>query len=527
MAVTVYVNGHFTTCDGDLPTAAALAVRGERIIAAGSREHCRQRAGGSAVEVDLDGAWVVPGLTDSHIHLGNYARERRAVDLRTAADLTAAQDRIRAHAATLPAGVWVLGGRYDEHRWALGRSPHRTDLDAACGDRPAALQSHDGHTTWVNTAALAVLGIDGRTPDPAGGRIERDEHGPTGLLREAAAHRARAVSTASDPTSLDDALAEAFEHLLAAGITGVHNIDTPDGVAAFRRLRAAEALPVRVHQLIPNELLDEAIDAGVATGTGDPWLSIGPVKLFADGALGSHTAAMSRPYDGEPDNCGITVTGTAELTELIDRAARAGIASAVHAIGDAANTAVLDAVAAVRAEGIAPQLLHRIEHAQLVAPDDVERFGRLGVIASMQPIHCTSDIPLTSSMLGDRSLAAYAWGELVGAAAHVTFGSDAPVETFDPVAGIQAATTRRDPVSGRADSDQANTITARHALRAYTVEPAYASGEQEYKGRLAPGYLADFAVFDADLCDREVAGSGRARPMLTVVGGAVRWQRPA
>lgn len=521
---TLFAGARFTTLSAAVPEAAALAVRGERIVAAGSLADCRSILGTGHREVDLGGGWAVPGLTDCHIHLSTCARNRRRLQLGSATTLGQAQQLVADYVRRLPEGAWVLGGGFDANQWDLGREVHRDDLDPYSAGHPVALQNHDAHSTWVNTAGLQALGIDECTPQPPGGRIETDHAGPTGLLRETAAYPARIISDA--PEDLDDTLiAETQDDLLALGITSIHDIDGIAITDRYQALRSTGRLGLRIHQLFSRDGLSAAIDAGRSTGDGDHWLRAGPVKLFSDGALGSHTAALSSPYTDQPDDHGIGVLTRDELTELALTASRSGIAIAVHAIGDAANTTVLDAVAEVRRRDIGAGLRHRIEHTQHVHWPDIERFARLGVVASMQPIHCTSDIALVRRMLGDRRIASYAWADLAAAGAHVAFGSDAPVESFDPVLGLQAATTRTDPTSGDCDADTANTLSPRQALRGYTTEPAYASYEEHDKGRLGPGYLADFAVFDADLTDRDVAATGAARTTGTVVGGELRWSR--
>lgn len=522
MPDTIYAGARATTLFAGCPYADSILVRGERIAAVGTRAECREVARPGHREVDLDGSFVVPGFTDCHIHLAGYARAKHALDLRGAASLPEARRAVEQYAEAMPVGAWVTGGRFDANVWALGRPLHRADLDSVSGDHPVALQSHDGHTTWVNTLALQALGITADLADPPGGRIERDADGPTGVLRETAAYPVRGFVDAQTEV-LDELLADACTDLLAHGVTRIHDIDGRDTSPAYEALRGRGELAVRVHQLISRSGLDAAIDAGAATGAGDSWLRTGPVKLFSDGALGSHTAALSRPYEDTPDDRGVAVLDLPELAGIVRTAAQAGIAVAVHAIGDAANTTVLDAVADVRRRGIGPQLRHRIEHAQHVAWADIDRFAALGVIASMQPIHCTSDVPLVSALLGKRALASYAWADLAATGAHVAFGSDAPVETLDPVAGIMAATTRTGPAGPAIDPE--GTMTPLQALRAYTTEAAYASYEEHDVGRLAPGYLADFVALDADVTDRDVAASGAARPRCTVVGGQVRWER--
>lgn len=519
---TVFVGARFTTLAASCPRAEALVVRGERIVAAGTVEECRALAGSDRREVDLGGGWAVPGLTDSHIHLAAYAGGKRRIDLRQARSLADAQRALAAYVRDLPDGAWVFGGRYDANTWGLGRDLHRHDLDPYSAGHPVALQNHDGHTTWANTAALQALGIDAATPQPPGGVIEMDADGPTGLLREGADDLVYAAMNVHDVPPLEvfeDALAD----LLARGVTSIHDIDGVATGRAYDALRAEGRLHVRVHELFSRAGLAAAVEAGHATGDGDAWLRTGPVKLFSDGALGSHTAALSSPYEDRAGDFGVGTLEPDELLDLALTASGAGIAVAVHAIGDAANTRVLDAIAEVRRRGVGSQLRHRVEHAQHVAYPDVDRFASLGVVASMQPVHCTSDVTLARRLLGKRRLASYAWADLAAAGAHVAFGSDAPVETIDPIEGIRAATTRTDPDTGeRADG---NVLTPLQALRAYTTEPAYASYEENSKGRLAPGYLADFVVLDADLTDPDVATSGSARPSVSVVGGEVRWSR--
>lgn len=524
MNETLFAGAHFQTLSSAAPEAEALAVRGERILAAGSVAACRSALNAGYTEVDLSGGWAVPGLTDCHIHLSTCARNRNRLQLGSATTLAQAQQLLADYARHLPDGAWVLGGGFDANEWKLGREVHRDDLDPYSAGHPVALQNHDAHSTWVNTAGLEALGIDERTPQPAGGRIETDDAGPTGLLRETAAHPARAIGDAVDDLD-DDLLADTLDELLARGITSIHDIDGIQIADRYQALRSNDRLGVRVHQLFSLDGLSGAIEQGRSTGDGDHWLRAGPVKLFSDGALGSHTAALSSPYSDQPDNSGIGVLSREELTDLALTASQAGIAIAVHAIGDAANTRVLDAVAEVRRRGIGPRLRHRIEHTQHLRWPDVERFADLGVIASMQPIQCVSDLAVVRRVLGDRRLASYAWADLAAAGTHVAFGSDAPVESFDPVLGLQAATTRTDPATGDPDNDPANTLSPRQALRGYAIEPAYASSEEHDKGRLGPGFLADFAVFDADLTDPGVAASGTAQATTTVVGGRVAWDR--
>lgn len=527
---TIFTGGTVHTMDRTLGTVDALAVRGERIIAAGTRDECRDTAGPGAQTVDLSGAAVIPGLTDSHLHTAQYARSLVEVDLRAARSLEEVLAAVGAHAATLPATSWVLGGQWDAHRWAVPVQPTRRDLDAAVPDRPVALNSIDCHTLWVNSVVLQRLGIDRHTQDPPGGEIVRDVDGePTGILRESATTLVL-DRIPPDGDALPGLLRRALGRLLSHGITSIHDIDGADALAAFETLRAAGDLPVRVHKLIRRPELADAIDAGRATGDGDRWVRTGPVKLFTDGALGSHTCLMSRDFADQPGNHGIAVTGYPELVELIRTAARAGIAVAAHAIGDRANRDLIDAFATVAADtptpagGSTSPLRHRIEHAQFLQHADIARIAALRIVASMQPTHCTSDIPLVDRMLVGHDIACYAWHSLLAAGAVVTFGSDAPVEDPNPWQGIHAAVTRQrgDGTPG-GGWQPAERLTVGQALRAYTVAPAYASDEEHLKGRLRPGMLADFAVLDADPFTVEPSALHGISVTATVVGGRLRW----
>ncbi|GAA4381938.1 amidohydrolase [Paeniglutamicibacter cryotolerans] len=529
----LYLNATFHTQWSTTPRATAMLTRGERILAIGTPEELRAHATGITSTVDLGGAHVVPGLTDSHIHTGNYAREIAALDLRGTRSLEESLERVRAYAATLPEGAWIFGGRWDYNAWDRPVQPDRQALDSVTGGRPAALPSIDGHTLWANTAALEAVGIDAGTPCPVGGEIVRDADGnPTGILRETAQDPLSEIRQSPAAGDLGAQLAEGQRRLLAVGLTGVHDFDGEDALEGYQQLRAAGELHLRVHKAIPMTALDHAIAMGRATGDGDAWLRTGPVKLFSDGALGSHTCHMTEAFPGDDGNTGIEVIPYLELLALVRQAAGAGIAVATHAIGDRANQLVLDAYedlarnpldAPAGARPGLPRLRHRIEHTQHLRPDDVQRLAELGVIPSMQPTHCTTDIPLASTLLAGRDIASYAWRSLLDAGAHPAFGSDAPVELPDPLHGIHAAVTRQDqqdqPAGGWQPGER---ITVAEAIAAYTVGAAYASGEESHKGRLRPGMLADFTALGADPYTIDPSELRDVSVVATAVGGLIR-----
>ncbi|MFG2099814.1 amidohydrolase [Micromonospora echinaurantiaca] len=521
MSIRVYRNAAIRTGDRANPSAQAMAVDGERLLAVGTEAEVRAAAGAGAELVDLAGAAVLPGLYDAHIHTAQYAQSLDAVDLRDVRSLAEALTRVAAHAARLRPGGWLFGGRWDSNTWDPPVQPDRYALDSVCPELPVALPSVDGHTVWANSAALRLVGIDADTPDPVGGEIVRDERGePTGILRESACRPLRDLMVSPD---LRDQLRAAQEELLALGLTSVHDIDGEDCRAAYLELRAAGELKLRVHKAIPMSHLDAAIAEGRRTGQGDDWFRTGPVKIFSDGALGSHTCHMSEPFAGEHGNVGIAVTPYEDLVKLFARAAEAGIAVATHAIGDQANHLVIDAYQAI---GRTPGLRHRIEHAQHLRAADLPRMARLGIVASMQPVHCTSDIDLVDSLLAGHDLASYAWRGMLDAGVPLAFGSDAPVEHPNPFPALYAAVTRTRPDGTPAGGWQPEQrLSMAEALAAHTLGAARAAGEEERKGVLAPGMLADFIAVDTDPLRESPEAVLRTRVLTTVVGGEIHWQR--
>lgn len=504
--------------------ATAIAVHGGRIVAVGTEADVRAAAGATTDLIDLEGACVLPGMYDAHIHTENLAESLSSVDLRTAADLDGALTRIAAFAAGLPSGAWVSGGRWDANRWSGRGRPTRQALDSVLGGRPAVLDSIDGHTAWVNSAALRVAGIDSSTPDPAGGAYDRDEDGElSGLVREAAVAQFRELARQDSRDALPERLLAVQELLHSVGLTSIHDIDGEPVRTAYQELHAGGRLAVRVHKAIPRDALETAIAEGRKTGDGDDWLSTGPVKLFGDGALGSHTCHMVDPFIGG-ENRGMPVTSEAELHRLVTLADSAGIAVATHAIGDRAAQSALNAYQSVQQAGSG--LRHRLEHAQHLRPEDILRMASMGVVASMQPTHCTSDIDLVEQLLGDRDVASYAWRTMLNAGAPLAFGSDAPVEEPNPFHGLYAATTRCRPDGTPAGGWQpAQRLSVDEAITAYTLGSAYAGGQEQDKGLLTVGRLGDFIAVDTDPFDATPAQLRATQVLTTVVGGTVRWQR--
>jgi len=529
----LFTNGRIYTLDHTSPLVEALAVRDGRIVAAGRTDEVRE-AFSSFRRVDLGGRTVVPGFVDSHIHLPSYGIGLRRVDLHAARTLHDAVALVAAAVKGERAGAWVRGRGWDKNVWPEGRFPTKEDLDPVSPDHPVALSSKDGHLLWVNSAALHLAGIDRRTPDPPGGEIARGARGePTGIFKEEATRLIWRAVPRDDAELVERGIIDATAVLHRWGIVGVHNFvgaDADDGsaaLAAFRRLRARGVLKLRVWAALPLTVLDAAPDPPMRTGSGDAWLRIGPVKVFADGTLGSQTASMLEPFDGPPGNVGIAIHDREALGAIVRRAVEGGYWCAIHAIGDRANRAALDAYQATLGASRRAGARHRIEHVQLLHPDDLPRLARLGVIASMQPVHATSDRDMAERYWGTRSRFAYAWRALRDCGTLLAFGSDAPVETPDVFAGLYAAVTRRragEPDGASWHPEQA--LTVADALRAYTVGPAFASGEEAARGTLGVGRLADFAVIDRDLLQVAPEEILHARVDATAIGGELVYTGP-
>jgi predicted amidohydrolase YtcJ len=485
--------------------------------------------------IDLQGRCVIPGLTDCHVHFASYALGLRELDLGDAASLDEAMARVAKRAQETPPGGchpepdfgelsravegWIVGRGWDQERWPERRFPTAADLDGVAPNRPVALKAKSGHALVANSRALRLAGITTGTPDPPGGRIGRDAAGrPDGLLfEESAMELVAALAPRPGPEGTDGALRKAFPNAWRVGLTALHDVDGTRAFEAYQRLHARGALGLRVVKYLPVHTLDCALELGLREGLGDDWLRIGGIKLFADGALGPRTAAMLAPYEGEPDNVGVLTIDGDVLRELARKATAGGLPLAVHAIGDRANRLVLDVLAEVGKSG----LRHRVEHVQLLHPDDVGRLAALGVVASMQPIHATQDCEMADRYWGERCATAYAWRSLLDAGTALAFGSDCPVEDLNPFLGIHAAVTRRrvDGFPGPQGWYPEQRLTVEEAVCAYTLGAAYAAGLEDRLGSLTPGKLADLIVLDRDTFTCDPMAIAETQVEMTMIGG--------
>lgn len=491
--------GSVITMDASRPRAGAVAVRGQQILAVGSAAELHPFAGPATRVIHLEGRTLLPGFHDSHVHLTGTGEELDHVSLFSAATLDEALERVRQRAAELGPGEWIRGAGFALHRWGLQTvgANEAAALEDAAGGRPVLLVSQDHHSAWASRQAMRMAGVGAHTSVPGGVVALDDEGRPTGLLLEEARDLIDAALPEPGGETIRRWLERAASHFAALGVTTVHHM-AAEPAGYFRQLATSASDPayaLRVWACIPHAHVEAAADIGLATGQGGQNFTVGGAKFFADGALGSRTAWMLEPYAGST-NTGIVVDGPEVLAERVPLAIRAGLTPVVHAIGDAATRAVVDAYEATadawRTAGLRP----RLEHAQHMHPVDVRRAGALGLVASMQPIHLTFDVDSVTTELGDRLERAYPMRSLVQAGARLAFGSDSPVAPPDPFEGLRSAARRAAP-SGRRLTP-AESIGPDEALRAYTLGAAYAVRAEGRSGMLAPGFDADLVVLSHD-----------------------------
>ena len=513
-------NARIYTLENHHPLASVIVLDHAEVMAVGGEELLGELEG--VPREDLGGRVVLPGLTDAHLHLKHYALSLRYVDCETDT-LAECLRRIRTAVSQAARGTWILGHGWNQNVW--GKWPTAADLDGAAPSNPVFCTAKSLHAAWANTAAMQLAGVQAGTADPVDGQIQRNAAGePTGIFLEGALSLIKRLVPEPDLGDLADAIERAQTELWKFGLTAVHDFDQRDCFMALQQLRLDGRLRLRVTKSIPVELLEHAHALGLRTGFGDDLLRIGAVKAFMDGALGPRTAAMFEPYDGEPGNKGILNIDGEQLFELGRTAANVGLAMAVHAIGDRANHEALQAFEQLRDYEEAahlPHLRHRIEHVQLLHPDDLGRLARLDVIASMQPVHATSDMQIADTYWGSRAAWSYAWKSQLEAGAHVAFGSDAPVESPNPFRGIHAAVTRRRPdgTPGPQGWHSEQRISLQQALQGFTSGPAYAGYAENRQGSLAPGKLADLVVLEQDPFLCEPHDLRRLQSSATMIGG--------
>ena len=530
----LYLHGRIYTNDPQHPWAQAMAIRGDKIICVGAISQVMTECGGSDAKVEtveLHQKFVMPGFNDAHMHLGYAGQGMLAVRLYGAASIEELKQRLAASVATHKPGEWITGAGWDHTLWPEKQFPNKWELDDVAPKNPVLLTHVSGHVAVANSLALKLAELDNNTPNPQGGEFERNAAGElTGMLKEGPAME-RVRSRIPDPTDEQRrrGLTLVFADLAKNGVTSAQDNSEWEDFRAYKQIKEDGKLTVRItewlHFIEPVNDLQNKRGEG---GTTDPWLKTGALKFVADGALGSRTAAMLEPYSDDPKSAGILIMEPEKLKAMAIERDKAGFQINIHAIGDRTNHIVLDVFEAVAKANGSRDRRDRIEHAQVVAPEDIPRFAKLKVIASMQPSHQTTDMRWAESRIGpERVKGAYAWASLEKTGARLAFGTDYPVEIVSPFRGLYACVTRQlpdgTPASGWQPQEK---ISLEDCIRAYTSGSAYAEFEEGKKGELKAGEYADFLILSNDLTKIPPSGYVKTEVLQTVVGGRTVYEKP-
>jgi len=512
-------NGKIYTQERKFPCVSAVVMQGNRIAEIGRDGIAEKYPPARFRKINLKGRTVLPAFCDCHTHFWGYVETLSSLNLGPARTLSQALDLIGEFVKNKKPGEWVLGYNWDANLWKDSPRPDKKALDQISTVHPMAFSARDGHQLWVNSLALKMAGIDESTVEISGGQIGHysNSNEPSGILKD----KARRPVEELIPEEIDSALVKkAIQNLHRKGITAIHNMENGKSLSFFQELESKDKLSLRVWQTIAKDNLDDAIRAGLKTGFGSDKLRIGGVKLFADGALGSRTALMFEPYENEPDNLGLEMLSHKELADLVKKASQAGISAVIHAIGDKANYNALQAIKESNGYKI---LRHRLEHCQIVRPQDLDLFAELKLIASFQPIHCPNDYEMALKRWGKRNLNAYPIGSLWKRKVKICFGSDFPLYDFDPILGIYAAVNRKLPNSKNPTWNHSQKISIPQAIAAYTRNAAYASGREKELGTLAPGKLADLVILSEDIYRCKPDQIDQVKVTSTVFDGQPVW----
>ncbi len=516
-ASLVLLNGDVYTFNPRQPRAEAIAVFDDKIVYVGDDRGAKGCVGPTTKVLNLKGKVVLPGFIDAHIHLASYGKALSALDLRGMKSIKQIKEAVRERAKRTPSGAWILGRGWDQEVLEERRMPTRWDLDEATEEHPVALRRVCGHVCVVNSKALRMADVDESTPPPKGGRIDKDSVGRlTGILYEGAQEL---VLRAAEPTEeeLVSACSLACEEAVRCGLTSVHWIVSSSAeLRAIKRVKDEGKLTLRVYALMPVDLLDHLKGLGLWTGLGDPFLKVGAIKVFADGSLGARTAALRRPYDDDPSNYGMLVYSPDELKELVVKAHEAKLQLAIHAIGDKAVEAALNALEeALRRP--TKHHRHRIEHCSILDEDLIKRMKGLGIIASVQPHFVVSDFWIVSRVGLSRARWVYAFKSLLKSGIVVCGGSDCPVEPIQPLLGAWACVVKHPIVEER--------LSVEEALKLYTINAAFASFEEDVKGSIEVGKLADFVVLNEDPFEVDPNRIKDIEVLMTIIGGKVVYSK--
>ena len=528
-----YLHGRIYTNDPQHPWASGIAVRDGKILCIGALEQILLDCGGAQAEaetVQLKGRFVMPGFNDAHTHLGGAARDKLAVVLNGATSIAELQKRVKDAVAQHKPGEWITGGGWDQTLWPDGKFPTRLQLDEVAPDNPVYLVHVSGHVAVANSLALKHAEITPDTKNPPGGEIERFADGePTGMLKEGAAMEFVAQRI-PDPTPDErrHGIELVLEELARNGVTSAQDNSEWEDFLVYTDLKEEKKLTVRITEWLPfTASTTELQNRRAQGGTTDPWLKTGAVKMVTDGALGSRTAALLAPYSDDPATSGIMTMDAEKLKAMALERDKLGFQLAFHAIGDKANRIALDVFESIERVNGTRDRRDRIEHAQVIAPEDLPRFSKLRVIASMQPAHETNDMRWAEQRIGpERARGAYAWNSLLKSGAKLAFGTDYDVEPINPFRGLYACVTRELPDGGPPGGwEPQEKISLDDCIRAYTSGPAYAEFEEGKKGELKVGEYADFVILSNDVTKAIPKEILKTEVLRTVVGGRTVYQK--
>ena len=515
-ASLVLLNGKIYTFSSERPEAQAVAVYGEKVVYVGENEEALKLAGSKTRVMDLKGKIVLPGLIDCHVHMAGFGRSLSALNLRDVTSIAQLNELVRKRATDLPRGAWILGRGWDQEKFVEKRLPTRWDLDDAAPNNPVALIRVCGHICVVNTKALEKIGISKDTKPPPGGEIDKDPSTgePTGIIRENALNLIfKSLPKASEDEILNFCL-KACREAVKAGLTSVHwIIESPIEMRVIQRMHREGKLPLRAYLLIPVEFLGHLEGLGLTQGFGDSMLKIGGVKILLDGSLGARTAALYEPYNDAPETSGMLTYSQKELEKLFLKAHSAGLQLAVHAIGDKAIDTALQTFEKVLQKNPKADHRHRIEHASVLNIELIKKIKRLGVIASVQPHFLVSDFWVEQRLGKARARWVYPFKTLLKEGVVVCAGSDCPVEPISPLLGVWAAMAKQ--------PNSEESLTVEEALKLYTINAAYASFEENLKGTIEEGKLADMVVLSDDPFKVKPEKIREIKVLMTVVGGKI------
>jgi hypothetical protein len=522
------ITGKIFTGTDTTPFVEAMAVADGKILATGTEKEIKKYTGPETRVIELKEGVAIPGLIDAHTHFSSGGRSLIELSFRGVDSVEKIQQMIAEKIKELPPGTPVFGREYDHTLFPGQKWPTKEDLDKVSPNNPVLIRRVDGHSVWVNSLALKLSGIDKRIKDPFGGEVVRDPQTgePTGILKESAMGLIKVRPTVKS-TSEEDIL-RALDHARRLGLTGVHADAGLQELEVYKKIQAEGKLSLRVYAWLPIEGMEEYIKRGIRQGQGDELLKVGFLKSFIDGTLGSGTALMFEPFEDEPSKSGLAQYPEEAFYELLEKAYANDFQVGIHAIGDKGVNWVLNAVERARQKHGSKDLRFRIEHAQIIKPEDFPRFKELGVIASMQPTHCTTDMRFCEIRVGkERSQYAYAWRTLIDNGAILAFGSDWPVEPLDPRRGLYSAVTRKSiefdyPEGGWFPEQK---LSLSEAIKYFTWGSAYASFEENIKGTLEPGKLADITVFSQDIFSVEPKEILAIPVAYTIVGGKVVYEQ--